>query len=144
MQDQDRATPAAEWREAGEQDPHGNRYDCKREQLTLGQLSDDQLANAAFMGYDRPLDIKRLLSDDKSYFTPVMLMAGVKDRIRWLSRRTVALEQQRDELLRALRDLETAANTVLYCYDKRPEKFASALEGLRVSAEAARNVGGRL
>lgn len=44
------------------------------------------------------------------------------------------------DLLGALRRLEVAANTVAYCYDKRPENFASALRGMQVDAEHARAV----
>lgn len=41
-------------------------------------------------------------------------------------------------MLEALRNLECAANTVDYCYTRKPERFAEALRDLREYAEAAR------
>lgn len=38
-----------------------------------------------------------------------------------------------------LRNLEVAANSVRYCYDKHPKNFAAALESLRFDAESARD-----
>jgi len=35
-------------------------------------------------------------------------------------------------------DLEVAANTVIYCYDKRPENFAQALASLKEAADSFR------
>ncbi len=86
------ATPAAKWRIDGEPDPHADRYDVERAALTLGMLTDDELANGAFMNYDRPMDIARSLSRDPDYHSPIVWMTAVKDRIRWLSR---ALEKAR-------------------------------------------------
>jgi hypothetical protein len=86
-------TPAAAWRVEGEEDPHGTRYDTERADLVLGHLTDDQLANAAFMGYDLPLNIDRVLAKDPNYYTPIALMTAVKDRLRWLSRK---LEEARE------------------------------------------------
>lgn len=77
-------TPAASWRTKGEPDPHGDRYDCERAQLCMGHLSDDELANGAFMNYDQPLNIAGILA--KTHTSPIGWMTGVKDRIRWLSR----------------------------------------------------------
>jgi hypothetical protein len=41
-------------------------------------------------------------------------------------------------LLAALQRLELSANTVAYCYDKRPENFAVALREMQDDAETAR------
>lgn len=79
-------TPGAQWRAAGEPDPHGARYNCERSHLTLGHLSDDELANGAFMNYDGVLDIQRIMAKDPDYHSPIAWMTAVKDRIRWLSR----------------------------------------------------------
>ena len=49
-------------------------------------------------------------------------------------------DEERDELLLALTNLEVSANTVSYCYDKRPENFARALRALAEDAEHARNL----
>lgn len=42
------------------------------------------------------------------------------------------------ELYEALDRLEVSANTVAYCYSKRPENFAQAFQQLRDDAGAAR------
>jgi hypothetical protein len=97
------STPAAQWREKGESDPHEGHYDCERARLTLGKYSDDELANGAFMNYDRPLDIARTLAGDPDYHSAICWMTAVKDRIRWLSRSLLKSEQQRDELLKLLK-----------------------------------------
>jgi hypothetical protein len=79
-----KATPSSNWFVNGEPDPHGDRYNCERVDLTLGNMTDDELANAAFMNYDvwpNPQDIiagKALM--------PIVYMKAVKERIRWLSR----------------------------------------------------------
>lgn len=44
------------------------------------------------------------------------------------------------ELLDALKALEVSANTVSYCYDKRPENFAVALHELMERAQQARDL----
>lgn len=73
-----------------EPDPHGTRYQCERAALALGHLSDDELANGAFMNYDAKLDIARVLADEPDYHPPIVWMTAVKDRIRWLSRQLAA------------------------------------------------------
>lgn len=81
------STPSAGWRALGEPDPHGKHYDCERAQLALGHFTDDELANGAFLNYNLPLDVEALLQRKPGYYSPIMWMTGVKDRIRWLSRR---------------------------------------------------------
>jgi hypothetical protein len=78
------STPAAHWRAKGEPDPHAGHYDGERAGLTLGQLTDDELANAAFMHYDRRPPISEVLAGRA--FMPIAYMTAVKERIRWLSR----------------------------------------------------------
>ncbi|KZL17625.1 hypothetical protein PsAD2_02961 [Pseudovibrio axinellae] len=80
-------TPSADWRENGEEDPHGKRYDCKRHETTGGHLSDDQVANMQFM-----------CSNDLESATIA------KDRIRWLSRKVVAHEAELEQLKSDLQD----------------------------------------
>ena len=84
------STPSSNWKAAGEPDPHAGHYDGERATLALGHLTDDQLANAAFLGYDKVLDIHRILAKDPDYHSPIALMTAVKDRIRWLSRKLEA------------------------------------------------------
>jgi hypothetical protein len=69
-------TPAAHWRVKGQDDPHGDRYLCPREDLIGGDFTDDELANSLYLDPISP-----------------NLEAG-KDRIRWLSRRVAHQELQ--------------------------------------------------
>lgn len=78
------STPSSHWRAAGEPDPHAGHYDGERAKLMMGNLTDDELANGAFMNYDAPLDVAGILAG-KSH-SPIAWMTAVKDRIRWLSR----------------------------------------------------------
>ncbi|MFM0058563.1 hypothetical protein PQR64_23355 [Paraburkholderia phytofirmans] len=80
------STPAAEWRANGEPDPHGKHYDGERAALTLGTLTDDELANEAFLNYDRRLSLDDLLHPKPGRHMPIVWMTAVKERIRWLSR----------------------------------------------------------
>jgi hypothetical protein len=52
----------------------------------------------------------------------------------------ISLRASRDELAKALHALEVAANTVAYCYEKRPENFAAALRDMQEAADAARAI----
>jgi hypothetical protein len=81
-------TPGFRWRLNGPPDPHGSRYDCERAKLTMGTLSDDELANGAFMNYDSLLNVQGIMAG--THHSPIAWMTAVKDRIRWLSR---ALQQ---------------------------------------------------
>jgi len=92
------STPSAQWRKNGESDPHGNHYDCERAKLSMGNLSDDEIANGAFMNYDAPLNIQGILAGKHN--SPIAWMQAVKDRIRWLSRALFKSEQQRDSLIK--------------------------------------------
>jgi len=88
-----KATPSAKWKADGEPDPHAGRYECERAKLAMGHLTDDELANGAFMNYDAPLNPFGILAGTHS--SPIAWMTAVKDRIRWLSR---SLEQARAAL----------------------------------------------
>jgi hypothetical protein len=79
-------TPAAQWREKGEADPHAGHYDGERAELMLGNLTDDELANGVFMNADQKLDIARVLARDPDYHPPIVWLTAAKERIRWLSR----------------------------------------------------------
>lgn len=81
-------TFAANWREQGDPDPHGESYNCERAALSMGHLTDDELANEAYMNYDRNPDIATMMSGKA--FRPIVWMTAVKDRIRWLSRALVS------------------------------------------------------
>ena len=83
--DEPATTPAATWRIAGEEDPHAGVYDGERAQLTLGQYTDDELANAVFLhGCDRPSPESILTG---KAFSGIVYLTAAKERIRWLSRK---------------------------------------------------------
>ncbi|WP_069351810.1 hypothetical protein [Burkholderia cenocepacia] len=104
--DERAATPSAKWRVDGEPDPHGTRYDCERATLTLGALTDDELANAVFMhGNERP-PIQDVIAG--TAFMPIVYLTAAKDRIRWLSR---ALEAARASSANAPADERAAFDT---------------------------------
>jgi hypothetical protein len=84
----EQGTPAAKWRATGEVDPHDDRYNCERAALAMGDLTDDELANEAFLNYDVRPSIDDLLSGKAKM--PIVYMTAVKDRIRWLSRALIA------------------------------------------------------
>jgi hypothetical protein len=79
-------TPSSHWKVEGEPDPHAGHYDGERAALTLGKLTDDELANGAFMNYDAPFDVHAVIVQRPGYHPPIVWMTAVKDRIRWLSR----------------------------------------------------------
>jgi len=78
-------TPAAWWRAHGKPDFHEGHYDSERSQLTMGRLTDDEVANGAFMNYDVRPSIDAIMKGRA--FSPIAWMTAAKERIRWLSRR---------------------------------------------------------
>lgn len=96
------ATPANHWSGKGEPDPHGTSYDCERAELTLGHYADDELANGAFMNYDRVLSFDTMVNPKEGQFMPIVWMTAVKDRIRWLSRALVRKSKYANDLKVAL------------------------------------------
>lgn len=84
MSDTPQATPSARWRTADEADPFGDTYLCEREDLCLGSLTDDELANAVFLHDHRNFDVQGALRGEPS---SIALLTAAKERIRWLSRK---------------------------------------------------------
>ena len=76
------------WRERGEADPHGTRYDT--EKPTRADLTDDMVA----------FKLGVLCRSDMDH--QAVLQLGM-DRIRWLSRKLAALTAERDKLRGAIR-----------------------------------------
>jgi len=91
-------TPSSHWHQDGLPDPHDDRYNCERAQLAMGSLTDDELANGAFMNYDARPSLQEVISGNA--YQPIMWMTAVKDRIRWLSRRLNSAESE----IKRLRD----------------------------------------
>lgn len=115
------STPSSRWHAEGQADPHGTDYDCERAALTLGNLTDDELANAAFLNYDRWPSLEDIVAG-KAH-PPIAYMTAVKERIRWLSRRlseathTAVLKEPtppvtgyKGDLLERLKDTEQAVD----------------------------------
>lgn len=71
-------TPTHDWTE----DPHGDRYDCKRSDLYMGELTDDALANACY------------ICNHRTSLDSINYLVAVKDRIRWLSRQLIIAEKK--------------------------------------------------
>lgn len=88
-------TPANHWLAEDGKDPHATHYDGERASLTLGKYTDDELANGAFLNYDRRMDISRMIAQDPDYHAPIVWMTAVKERIRWLSRALLRATAQR-------------------------------------------------
>lgn len=105
------STPAAAWRQAGDPDPHAGHYDCERAKLVMGHLTDDELANGAFLNYDQPLNVQGILAGTHS--SPIAWMTAVKDRIRWLSRALEQAKAERDALFSKLSQTTFASRDVL-------------------------------
>lgn len=112
-------TPAAHWREKGEPDPHGNRFNCERHELTKGDLTDDELANEVFL---RNYDI-------------ATLQAG-KDRIRWLSRLSEKLQRENDEKTARIIGLESFFNSLTeYLSERQVISFEEWMNDWTVRSE---------
>jgi len=125
------ATPSSHWRAEGATDPHAGHYDGERAALTMGNLTDDELANGAFMNYDMPLNLAGILAG--THASPIAWMTAVKDRIRWLSRsleKAAKAEQERDAL--ALRVSELA------CQIDRAEEAMVERDALAAKLKALR------
>ncbi len=145
-------TPAARWRQDGQADPHGDHYNCQRAALTLGELTDDELANGVFLHGNEPLNINALLRKTPGYHSAVVWLTAGKDRIRWLSRaleesaaREQALQLRLNEADQRIDELESqlayavdALNEVVKVsaiYEKPFEIATLAIGELSASAE---------
>ncbi len=132
-------TPAARWREYGEEDPCGeDTYNCERAKLCMGHLTDDELANEVFL-YNH-----RAGHQSMGYLT------AAKERIRWLSRKlegeisegdaeNIGAPTQRDEWIDAraftkwseniIRELDPHGNGMV------PEELAKEAMALPILAQ---------
>lgn len=111
------STPGAEWREKGEPDPHGDRYNCERHELPMGDLTDDEMANAVFMHGDKPFPSIDLLRSGQAKPASSYLTAA-KERIRWLSRREAALLQTIEDLQKAVAPFAATGREFPECADQ--------------------------
>jgi hypothetical protein len=101
------STPSSQWKDAGAEDPHGTRYDVERRELSLGDLTDEQMANAVFMHGNAKLTHAEILA---GALMPIVYLTGAKDRIRWLSR---SLEKALAALTKMTQDRDERLNSNL-------------------------------
>lgn len=121
------ATPAAKWRAEGQPDPHGERYDCERAELTLGNLTDDELANEVFMRGNVELTVAQMLAGELG---PVAYLTAAKDRIRWLSRALEAAIDAANEFLPLHNILHLCGEEEVRTVQGGPEKLRALIEAL--------------
>jgi hypothetical protein len=143
------ATPSARWAADGLRDPHAGRYACERAALTLGNLTDDELANAVYLHGNEQPSMADLVAGKA--LSGIVYLTAAKERIRWLSRALTGAtapqpeelaEQQGDALIdTALGYLSTALDDLDSCPDRRPGIMVTeAMHTLR-EAFAARQPG---
>ncbi len=111
-------TPAAEWRVNGDKDPHEGKYECRRLDLTLGNLTDDQLANDVFMYGDNKPSIHEIMAGTAKM--PVIYLTAGKERIRWLSRLAEAQKIDNDRMVEEIAELKGMLQktaTAIYSYN---------------------------
>lgn len=77
----DSYTPPNNFSPSNKDDPHGNMYNGERAKLTMGGLTDDQMASALFMDGD----------STNPFVSKIALLTAGKERIRWLSRSMITL-----------------------------------------------------
>lgn len=78
-----RLTPNANWMVNGEPDPFEGRYNCLRDSLPMGEMSDYEFANNLYLFGDEQPQLHELLAGTKK--RPIVWLTAAKDRIRWLS-----------------------------------------------------------
>ena len=83
-----RFTPPSRWLVEGTEDPNSEYGSKERADLAYGNLTDDELANAVF-----------LAGDDLTWpLGGIAVLTAGKERIRWLSRKLISLEDQLKQL----------------------------------------------
>lgn len=87
------------WLAEGREDQFANYLERAREDLAMADFSDDELANYAFMNYDRAPEAEaaEMMSRYRNgmlhqFHSRIAIMTAVKERLRWLSRRVAVLE----------------------------------------------------
>lgn len=80
-------TPSSRWAADGQPDPHAGQYDCERAALMMGDMTDDELANAVFLHGNEQPTVAQLVA---GALPPIAYLTAAKERIRWLSRALAA------------------------------------------------------
>lgn len=111
-------TPAARWRERGEADPHGDRYNCERKNLIMGDRTDDEIANAVY------------LCNHRTSLDSMPLLTAAKDRIRWLSRALNAHIAERDAAIARAVAAEAQLEQAREATERRVAELEQRTQGL--------------
>lgn len=126
-------TPGAKWREEGQPDPFGNRYDFPRDTLHMGGMTDDELANAVFLYGNR--SFPSLEEINAGVKPPIVWLTAAKDRIRWLSRREATLLAEVARLQAALAEAEKRVWNPALVEDAFCEGFCDGIDGTWVEGD---------
>ena len=129
-------TPSSQWSATNEEDPHKGKYDCRRIDLTLGDLTDDQLANDVFLYGDNKPSIHEIMAGTAKM--PVIYLTAGKERIRWLSRqnesnKAIAKEME-DMLAEVLHNMEVGNSDHTEINDAMIPRISSLLAKARGEA----------
>lgn len=136
------ATPSARWAADGLPDPHAGRYACERAALTLGNLTDDELANAVYLHGNEQPSMADLVAGKA--LSGIVYLTAAKERIRWLSRALEATCKQPLQVGEVQGDaLSTAARAVIAAHDG-PDFITDALVDALRAALAARQPGAQV
>lgn len=93
--DKAKGTPANRWSGKGEVDNFANYLDLERSRLALGDLTDDELANAVYLHGNEVPRIAEVMAGTAKM--PIVYLTAAKERIRWLSRQVTRLTEQNAE-----------------------------------------------
>lgn len=99
MNNQGKPVVDMNWLAEGGEDQFANYLERAREDLSMADFSDDELANYAFMNYDRTPEAEaaEMISRHRNgmldqFHSRIAIMTAVKERLRWLSRQVAVLE----------------------------------------------------
>lgn len=132
----DQRTPAASWREQGEPDPHGTRYACERAALAMGDMTDDQLANAVYIHGNNMPALQDVLQGRAKM--PIEYLTAAKDRIRWLSRALEASLADAERLREQVRSLQEPQPVGWHLKDEAGNVLAILVSRFQVEHKQAR------
>lgn len=89
-----RAVVDMRWLAEGREDDFVRYLERCREDLPMADWSDDELANYAFMHYNRDMntEVAVMMNPEGEHYPKIAFMTATKERIRWLSRQLAVAE----------------------------------------------------
>lgn len=123
-------TPSSLWSIENKADPFNGRYLCERHELTLGELTDDQLANEVFLYGNEEPTMQQILNNEAKF--PIMYLGAAKDRIRWLSRQNEMNRTKSKDYEDALRELVVEVCNATALDTNEVEKLPSLKRAMEV------------